>query len=169
MSFFKTFLKIKLLTLCLTNLPVFADTVFTPEKILPEGVDAALSKNPYTGETGYVRKATVAATLNNIAVLNELLGTASSTENLEKNENYVKAIKELLPSLRVIGVFNLFTPLEWLSAENQPGRVLTVLLYLQRYSDAITPKIKKTLRHLQIQEKIPYLLEMIKLILKNNE
>lgn len=120
---------------------------FTPEKILPVGADSTISINPYTLESGEVRKGTVAATLNNIALLNQKLSKKASKEEIEKIDDIIDAIKSLLPSLRVIGVFDLFTKEEWISSDNQPGRVMAGVLYLQRYPQEVTEHIKKTLIH----------------------
>lgn len=46
----------------------FANNAFTPEKMLPAGIDEAEVTNPYTGEKRKARKGTVAATINNIAL-----------------------------------------------------------------------------------------------------
>jgi hypothetical protein len=121
--------------------------VFTPESILPAGADSTISKNPYTGEEGPARKGTVAATLNNIAVLNELL--KKNDENPQINQ-LVEAVNSLIPSLRVIGIFNLFNPDEWLRNDvDQPGRALVCVLYLQQYPKEITPYIKLRLQEIQ--------------------
>jgi len=118
------------------KMKVGSKTAYTPEKILPDGVDTSRSVNPYTGETGEARKGTVAATLNNTALLNHLLADGK----IKETEEIVKAIRILIPSLKVVGVFNLFTPLEWLSSKDQPGRILCAILYLQAYPQEITPE-----------------------------
>lgn len=135
--------------------------VFTPESILPANVDSAIATNPYTGESGPARKGTVAATLNNIALLNTLLSEKISSDDQIKVQEIIKAITSLIPSLRVIGVFDLFTPEEWLSSETQPGRILAAVQYLQKYPQDITSKIKKRLLQIQKQTKIKVLSESI--------
>lgn len=135
--------------------------VFTPESILPAGVDNNISTNPYTGESGPTRKGTVAATLNNIALLNTLLSEKVSSSDSSKIQGIIEAITLLVPSLRVVGIFDLFTPEEWLSSETQPGRVLAAVLYLQKYPQDVTPKIKKRLLQIQNQTKIKVLSESI--------
>lgn len=144
------------LQLCLANKPYNSadnsrEEVFTPEGILPAGVDNTVSINPYTGESGPARKGTVAATLNNIALLNTLLSENNSATDHAKATKISEAMAALIPSLRVIGIFDLFTPEEWLSSEAQPGRVLAAVLYLQTYPQNITPAIKQRL--IQIQSK----------------
>lgn len=139
---------------------------FTPESVLPEGVDTTISTNPYTGESGPARKGTVAATLNNIALLNTLFMQEGSSKNQEKERVITQAITSLIPSLRFIGVFDLFTPDEWLASETQPGRILAVVLYLQKYPQEITPQIKERLLHIQQKTKIKALSESITTALK---
>lgn len=144
------------LQLCLANeaynsMDTSREEVFTPEGILPAGVDNTVSINPYTGESGPARKGTVAATLNNIALLNTLLSEKNSPNDHAKAEKIIEAMAALIPSLRVVGVFDLFTPEEWLSSEAQPGRVLAAVLYLQTYPQNITPEIKQRLLQIQAQ------------------
>lgn len=140
--------------------------VFTPEQVLPSGADSTTSTNPYTGESGPARKGTVAATLNNIALLNNLLSEKESPENEAKIETITEAIASLLPSLRVIGVFDMFTPEEWLSTKDQQGRALAAILYLQKYPQSITPSIKRHLERIRDQTKNKIILEAIDLALR---
>lgn len=142
---------------------------FTPERILPAGVDSSISTNPYTGESGPARKGIIAATLNNVALLNTLLSEKPSSSDSTKVQEIIEAINSLIPSLRVVGVFDLFTPEEWLLSETQPGRVLVAVLYLQKYPQNITPAIKKHLLLIQNQTKIKVLSESIGKTLKKAE
>lgn len=137
------------------------EKVFTPESILPAGADTSTSTNPYTGESGPARKGTVAAALNNVALLNTLLSETMSSSDQLKTQEIIEAITSLIPSLRVVGVFDLFTPEEWLSSEMQPGRILATVLYLQHYPQDITLKIKQRLIQIQSQTKITILSEAI--------
>lgn len=115
-------------------------SLFTPDLILPDGADTTVSVNPYTQETGPVRKGTVAATLSNIAVLNRLFSSPDSQKESLVIE-ITEAVQRLLPSLRVIGVFDLFSIEEWLGAHTQQGRLYVTALYLQRYPEEINEKI----------------------------
>jgi hypothetical protein len=153
-------------TVCFASEPAnstgnIAHDAVTPESILPAGVDSTTSINPYTGESGPARKGTVAAILNNIALLNTLLSENMSPEDQIKAQEIIKAISSLIPSLRVIGVFDLFTPEEWLASDTQPGRVLAVVLYLQQYPKDIIPKIKQRLIRIKNQTKIKLLSDSI--------
>lgn len=159
---------------CLANEPTksvenLGKKAFTPERILPAGVDSSISTNPYTGESGPARKGIIAATLNNVALLNILLTEKLSLSDSTKVQEIVGAITSLIPSLRVVGVFDLFTPEEWLSSETQPGRVLAAVLYLQKYPQVITPAIKKHLLEIQNQTNIKVLSESIAKVLKEAE
>lgn len=83
--------------------------------MLPAGIDEAEVTNPYTGEKRNARKGTVAATINNIALLNKLLLEPISSAASEKLiKESIDEMRKLMPSLKVIGVFNIFTPEEWL-------------------------------------------------------
>jgi hypothetical protein len=143
------------------------DPLYLPEDILPAGVDVTLCTNPYTGESGEARKGTVAATIHNIVLLNDILNQNPFCQDSRVAE-ICQAISALIPSLRVIGIFNFFTPLEWLVSLHQPGRVLTTLLYLIQYPHEVTVEIKNQLVHLQrntpileIKEKIQSLLNIL--------
>ncbi|MDF3047069.1 MAG: hypothetical protein K0R73_187 [Candidatus Midichloriaceae bacterium] len=134
---------------------------FTPEGVLAEGVDSTVSTNPYTGESGQARKGTVAATLNNIALLNGLLSEKTSPENELKIQKIIDAITPLIPSLRVIGVFDLFTVDEWLLTDAQPGRILVAALYIKQYPQTITPQNKQRLLQIRDTTKIKILSDTI--------
>lgn len=130
----------------------FADNVFTPEKMLPAGIDEAEVTNPYTGEKRKARKGTVAATINNIALLNKLLLEPNSSATSEKLiKESIEEMRKLMPSLKVIGVFNIFIPEEWLNIQdsNQWGRTTCVLLYLEKYPDIINSKIKSRIKAIE--------------------
>lgn len=122
--------------------------LFTPDLILPDGADGTVSVNPYTQEAGPVRKGTVAATLNNIAVLNGLF-SSPDPQNEPPIIEMTEAIQALLPSLRVIGVFDLFNVEEWLRTDTQQGRLYVTALYLERYPQEINEKVAKRLMALR--------------------
>ncbi len=122
-------------------------TIYTPEAILPEGDDFTTATNPFTGETGRARKGIIAATLNNVALLNPLL-LSNSDKHLSQIHAIESTIKELLPSLKAVGIFHMFTVDEWVGEGQQPGRVLAALLYLQAYPGECSPKLHLKLEHL---------------------
>lgn len=124
--------------------------IATPESILPAGVDETLITNPFTGESGHARKGTVGATLINIALLNKALAETMTAEDEKYIQEVLENVRTLIPSLKVIGMFDVFNIEEWVSAPSQPGRVMVALLYVQRYPDALTPRIKN---HLEVLEK----------------
>ena len=140
-------------------IPLFLG-VFTPESLLPDGMDSSLSVNPYTGEALEVRKGTVAATLNNVAELNGLLH--SGARQLIQDSEAV--LTPLLASLRGVGMFHLFEPEAWIGKGEQPGRVLIAVLYLEKYPDALTPSVRKQLKSVR-KKAPPYLKERINSIL----
>lgn len=117
---------------------------FTPEKILADGADISVSVNPYTGESGEVRKGTIAATLNNVAFLNNLIITKKSDQEIQ---SILHEIAKLVPSLRVVGMFDLFSVEEWLA--DQPGRQLAAILYLQAYPDKLNSKLVKIIKDIE--------------------
>ena len=77
---------------------------------------------------------------------------------VQENEIYISAIKEsieemrkLMLSLKVIGVFDIFIPQEWLNIQDskQWGRVTCVLLYLEKYPDIINSEIKSRIKAIE--------------------
>lgn len=131
---------------------------FTPEEIFPAGEDYTMVVNPFTGLKGKARKATVAATLNNIALLNRLL--LENTE-LDQIQAIKEAINKLIPSLKVIGIFDLFNLEEWVSDDQQLGRIYVVALYLKQYPDEMTDRlslkfstIKQTIKSLSLRSEL---------------
>lgn len=144
----KSYLSIALATVLLSANLSFANNppVFTPENILPAGVDETIVANPYTDEVGKARKGTVAAVVNNIALLNKLLAEPESEPTNKNIHAVTKQIDLLIPSLRVLGLFDFFTVNEWLADYNeQPGRALTAVLYLKQYPHEVTSNTKEML------------------------
>lgn len=124
--------------------------IITPEKLLADGVDSAVLTNPFTGQKSQVRKGTIAAMLSNASVLNQLLQQAEHSKEDEKQIiELCTAIKSLIPSLKTTGMFDLFTPFEWLNSKEQLGRVLIVILYLQQYPQEINSNIKTLLENIK--------------------
>lgn len=140
-----------------------AEGAMTPEKLLPAGVDSGEIVNAYTGEKGQARKGTVGATISNVALLNKLLKEKPSAETNKKIEETSQAVIKLIPSLKIIALFDFFTIEEWLgNHDKQPGRALVALFYLQEYPKEITPEIKMQLNRIASETKI----EMIKAVIK---
>lgn len=131
--------------------------ITTPESLLPAGVDDTVITNPFTGESGHARKGTVGATLNNIALLNRLMVDVKKAEDEKYIQEILASVKTLIPSLKVIGVFDVFNLEEWVRTTEQPGRVMVALLYLQKYPEALTPGIKNHLEALYKTTKLKML------------
>ena len=120
--------------------------VFTPEEILPIGDDYTMATNPFTGISGKARKGIIVATLNNIASLNQLL---PSSKEIDQIEAIKKAITDLLPSLKVTGIFDLFSIKEWMSNPQQLGRIYTGVLYLKSYPEELTEQLMRQLKEIR--------------------
>ncbi len=133
----------------------------TPESILAAGVDSSISINPYTGESGEARKGTIAATLNNVARLNQLLSQEETPEQKKAIVEISNAIDPLIPSLQVVGMFDFFEPVHWIGDGEQPGRILAVLLYFNHYPEKCTPALKKRLSEVREKVSSAYLRELL--------
>lgn len=134
----------------------------TPEELFPSGEDYTIVVNPFTGLKGKARKATVAATLNNIALLNQLLLENGELDHIQAIK---KEISKLIPSLKVIGIFDLFNLEEWVGNTRQLGRVYVIALYLQQYPDEMTDNLALKLNKIEQSAKSPALSSEIEGIL----
>lgn len=99
-------------------------------------------------------------------MLNKLLLEKASSGKEDKVKSLTHAIYDLLPSLQAIGVFDLFSPKEWLSDLSQAGRILAALLYLEMYPENITPEVENQLTIIREKTKIEILLEKIAKLIK---
>ncbi len=118
---------------------------YTPQSQLKDGVDSCISINPYTQESGEARKGTIAATLNNVALLNHLLKSETKTQEIEE---IIEILDSLLVPLRNTGMFHLFDPIEWIGDGHQEGRVLLTALYLKKFPQEMNKEISNVLQKL---------------------
>lgn len=156
-------MKCKLLRLSLLSCALMAQIMaapFTPQMILQDGEDQSISINPYTQESGEARKGTVAATLNNIALLNQIILKEPSPGREEEIKATIQAIDQLIPSLKVIGMFDLFEPRYWVGQGEQIGRIVVLSLYFKQYPEKDTEQLKLKIRSLTTQISSPTLREL---------
>lgn len=128
----------------------------SPHQLLPDGVDGRTVTNPFTGEIGYARKGTVGAMLANTAKLNQLLVQPVSEESKQAIEDIGSVVKSLIPNLKIIGVFDLFSVDEWLQEGAKPGRVLVAIWYLQQYPEVMTTQTLKGLNKITDKNQLFY-------------
>lgn len=123
--------------------------------LLPDGVEAVQATNPFTGEKGYIRKGTVNAMINNVAVLNKyLLETLNdSSASTLNTQSYLDQIAKSMPSFYTTGLFQWFLPIEWVSNDEMPGKTLITLIALQQYPHLISPRLKDRLELIIIETK----------------
>ena len=133
-----------------------------PSTVLPDGIDSAILTNPYTFESGHARKGTIASTINNVALLNILM----KKDQKEDIEKAAAPIRELISSLKVTGMFDIFTPLEWLSASDQLGRVLVGVFFLQANPQEKTEKIQEKLSQIYEKTTSAYLKNQIEILIQ---
>ena len=131
---------------------------FTPEGIFADGLDATTVENPYTGEKAFARKGTVAATLKNIALLNELLSKSDHSKEVDK---ILQEVHKLIPSLIAIGVFDFFEPLEWIANNQQPGRQLVGLLFLETHLERLSDGLFQDLKAMDLKAQHPRVQEAL--------
>lgn len=122
------------------------EKICSPEDILPSGDDYAMVVNPFTGMTGKARKGTVAATLNNIALLDRLL---LNNRELEQIQQINEAVTKLIPSLKFVGIFDLFKLEEWFNDAQRLGRIYVVALYLKNNPEEMTQQLAAEIKKIQ--------------------
>lgn len=152
----------KLLILFLMNTSLICAAPYTPQTILQDGVDSSISINPYTLESGQVRKGTVAATLNNIAKLNKLLQEATTPEQENEIKAIVEAIDQLIPSLQIVGMFDLFEPVHWMGQKEQMGRIVALALYFKHYPEKDKWGLRQQIRTLEVRVSSPTIVALFK-------
>ncbi len=134
---------------------------FSPEAILPDGSDFTIAVNPYTQESGKARKGIIAATLNNVVILNQLLAQENSSAREEDIKAVVAAIDQLIPSLSYVGMFDFFEPVYWIGQGEQIGRIVTIALYFKHYPEKSTPELKQKVSELIRVANSSYLLSIV--------
>ncbi|MBY0282298.1 MAG: hypothetical protein K2W94_09150 [Alphaproteobacteria bacterium] len=138
----------------------------TPETILPDGIDKSIIINPYTNQKIEGRKGSVAAAIHNITLLNKLLNFEELTsKQLNELAHIETAMKEVIPVLAGVGIFDLFTINEWLNSNDQPGRVFVGLLYLEQNLSKINEPTKGELKKIKQITKVSVIAEKIGILL----
>lgn len=136
------------------NAPTSLDAV-GPRDVLPDGIDASGVINPFTGEKGFARKGSIFSFYKNIASLDQLLVLPSSEEVHKKIKNITSAIQGNMTALKALGLFDLFSPTEWLASTEHPGRVFAALQYLKSYPHLLTQEIRADLASRQSRGDLP--------------
>lgn len=94
-----------------------------------------------------VRKGTIAATMLNAKAFDEIQKIFDPAERNMALEALRTEQGALIESLDAVGLFEFFTPIEWLKKDGQnEGRAWIALLYLQRFPRAISEEVKGELR-----------------------
>lgn len=127
--------------LCLTGTPLdieraknnaeVALRTHSATKVLPNGVNESELIDPLTNLPIIVRMGTVLSTWRNIQTLNNYFSKTNSEILIQDSPelNDIRhVISSYLPSLRAIGMFDLFSPKEWQQNPNQLGRAYVARL-----------------------------------------
>lgn len=99
--------------------------------------------------TSFARAAAYGASMINAFFFDQLLRHDGDYKVATDMTRIVAVENDLIPILKELGFFDLFTPLEWLRSEHH-GRVLISLLYLRRHPDDLTNEIKFEMKTPQI-------------------
>ncbi|MBS0652227.1 MAG: hypothetical protein JSR39_01730 [Verrucomicrobia bacterium] len=90
-----------------------------------------------------VRKGTIAATMLNARAFVEIQKIADPAEKKMALDALRAEQNALIEGLNVVGLFEFFSPVEWLhQADQNAGRAWIALLYLQRFPEAISEEVK---------------------------
>lgn len=99
-----------------------------------------------------VRKGTIAATMLNAKAFDEIQKISDPAERKMALEALRTEQSALIEGLDAVGLFEFFTPIEWLKKDGKnEGRAWIALLYLQRFPAAISEEVKAELRILAEQ------------------
>lgn len=105
----------------------------TPEDVLAES-------DTYADLQGVrIRKGTVGATLQNVKSINELV---AADPQIEQNDPQLQQLltdqRALIPSLVALGLFDLFSPAEWVNPVQEEGRLWIGVLMLQAHPERMS-------------------------------
>ncbi len=95
-------------------------------------------------ERGTARKGSIAATILNANELEAILKLPPSVERNQTLEAIVQDIRDLVPALHAVALFDFFTPLEWLHTlpALREGKAYVAVIYLQQYRQFLTHEIR---------------------------
>ena len=115
----------------------------SPSDVLPDGMDGKILENPFTGEKGFARKGIIVATELNSIRLTELLSMKTPTkQDVSEFLDIMNALQKRVQSLTYTGIFDWFTPKEWMRDLDQKGRYLVAYLYEKDKKKAAEVDIK---------------------------
>lgn len=97
--------------------------------------------------TNGARKGSIAATILNANELDSLLKQQDSEERNRKIEMTIQDIRDLVPALHTVALFDFFTPLEWLQTLPvlREGKAFVAVLYLQQYPQMLNHELRSRL------------------------
>lgn len=112
-----------------------------PEDVLKD------DQNFTNTERGSARKGSIAATILNASELDSLLKQPDSEERNKKIEAAIHDVRDLVPSLHTVALFDFFTPLEWLQSlpALREGKAFVAVLYLQQYPRMLNHELRTRL------------------------
>jgi hypothetical protein len=140
-----------------------------PEDILSD------NKNSIQLPNGTVaRKGTIKATFDNIDLLDALFrGEAPGKARQEKIDGILEGVADLMPALSAVGLFRIFRASEWLQGNENPGRILVCLTYLETHLQQASPeeqsRLLARLQQITATFSYPEILSRAKAILKQAE
>ncbi|MES2345128.1 MAG: hypothetical protein V4494_04230 [Chlamydiota bacterium] len=101
------------------------------------------SQNTTTIDGVVARKGSIAATIANVRALNALMQEAQDSEALQE---ILLDQRALIPTLKVIGMFDLFSIDEWLDPTHGEGRAWVGVLYLEAFPEQMSASIQQLLK-----------------------
>lgn len=112
------------------------------------------------------RKGTIAAAVLNAGYLEELLPQPQSKTRDSKIQAIIQDIHSLLPGLQALGIFQFFSPIEWIQQRKilKEGRILIITLYLQTHPELVDEELRKALEEIKPKTHLEVRLEIEKLL-----
>jgi len=110
----------------------------TAEQIFENGLQSSAHKGIE------VRKGTVKSLIENALYLDKHLKNHTDPKVFSS----IQDIREAIPGLDAVGIFETFLAEDWLQDENKPGNIMVSVLYLQQFPKELTRALKRRLTSL---------------------
>lgn len=108
-----------------------------------------------------VRKGTIGASFVNIKLLNDLLSTGGSEQEIRKNMNDQRSLSR---GLYATDIFEMQPVMNWLRDPKRPGKIMVAVLALQACPELMTDQLRLALQGI-LKNSHPIIREEIKKLL----
>lgn len=127
--------------------------------VTPEGIFAdGLQESPGNKTGIVVRKGTIKALIDNVILLNKEIGKGSNKLDPRNDlKQTVRDIKEAIPLLEDVFVFDVFPIEDWFDSADRAGNVMVGVFYLKEYPEKLTQSLRDKMEKMLKQDLHPVL------------